>query len=513
MTFGPSLVLSLVLNLAVFAVLEPIQVTARQVERRPFRLHRLQRLAELPPPAAEPAPELETPEPARQPAARPMRRTPGEPGGSRRATRPSGGDGTATRLAAPNTGGGDPLTARPREAGRQPGATLPGLGPEPPAQPMQVAQAGPIVDGPPIIMPGRGDRGGTGHAPNPGRDPRGGVAGSGDLPRELAPATTSGFRAPLAPTTPGPRLRDKAGPGLPEIRGAPTVITAADVVPGGRSGGGGGTARTPGAGGGGPALRPDDPAAARARGGGGSGHDGDQPGGLRPGAGPGGTGGGGNGLGAVGAGGGAETLTPATSGGRDSIVNQPGFGDGATAVRPGPRGAGPGGPPGPTPAAMPARGPVGDGGGTPGGRGTGSGTGTGTGNGSGPGSGGGGAASRSSSGGSGATGVVIDTLALRWHHIPGSYDLHIGSADGPRLATIGVIRSPSVGAARASDRVQRDGRREVLTIRPIAIEYIMAEGQGARQRVVISADDAAKLRASGILQERDRIITVYKGNY
>ncbi len=108
--------------------------------------------------------------------------------------------------------------------------------------------------------------------------------------------------------------------------------------------------------------------------------------------------------------------------------------------------------------------------------------------------------------------LVIDSMALTWHHYPTSYDLHIGSVNGPRLATIGIYRYPSVASAKASERGTRHGRRNALVIRPQAIEYIVRDGEGARQRVVISADDAAKIRASGLLDERGRILTVWNDN-
>ncbi|NUQ01260.1 MAG: 2-amino-4-hydroxy-6-hydroxymethyldihydropteridine diphosphokinase [Armatimonadetes bacterium] len=112
-----------------------------------------------------------------------------------------------------------------------------------------------------------------------------------------------------------------------------------------------------------------------------------------------------------------------------------------------------------------------------------------------------------------ADGVVVDTLGVRWHHYPSSFDFRVGSANGPLLASVGVIRYPSVAAAEASSRVRQNGRRELLVIRPIEIVYVAREGEGARQRVVISAADAARLRESGLLKQRGRILTVYKNNY
>ena len=123
------------------------------------------------------------------------------------------------------------------------------------------------------------------------------------------------------------------------------------------------------------------------------------------------------------------------------------------------------------------------------------------------------AVSRGKTGSSNYTGAVIDTLSLTWHHYPTSFDLHVGSVDGPKLASVGVVRSPSVAAAKASTRVSRDGRREVLVVRPTAIEYVVRDGHSARQRVVISAADAALLRQSGLLKENGRIVTVYKQNF
>lgn len=517
--------MSTALNLAVFGALQPVRVSSSPPPAR-YRLHRLQRVevstrataltAPLDGPVEFRAPQtvwsktLPATAPARRSAARkapvhglsrdrgPLapRRPSGPP-----AARPGGGDGTRRTPSAPEAGGGSPLPATPREVGdpTAPGAAGPALGAVP-AVPAP-ARAG---HGPPLLGPTPGDGGGTATAPFPGHDPLPGTAGSGDRPAELAPVTMAGFKAPLAPTTPGPRLRDKAGPGLPELRAPAILIPATPIDPHGRSGGGGGTAEIPGDGGGGPSATAPLAGDRHARGGGGSGRPeaGPEPGGVELGPGPGGGGGGGDGLSDHGDGGGGQAPRgeprPMATGGTPSVIHLPGRGQpGGLPVRPGKRVPGPGGAPSPA-ANLGLAGP--------GGRGRGDG---------GQGGEGGVAAAvaRSRPGASDLTGAVIDTLALRWHHYPTSYDLRVGTADGPLLAAVQVLRYPSVASATSSKRVERHGRREVLVIRPVAIEFVARAGEGVRQRVVISADDARRLKESGLLGERGRLLTVYKRNY
>ena len=84
--------------------------------------------------------------------------------------------------------------------------------------------------------------------------------------------------------------------------------------------------------------------------------------------------------------------------------------------------------------------------------------------------------------------------------------------NGTRIATIGVVQYRSLASAKAGSNVQRDGRSDPLVIRPLAIEFVAKDGQGARQRVAISASDAAALRKSGMLSQPSRIVTVWKSN-
>jgi len=553
MRFLPSLAMSILLNVALFGALHPIEGGRRTDSATRYRVQRLRRVAvraatlPLPAPAtpqAEAAPPR-SPSPRKAahrtpPATRTVatkarsRRTPGGGGDGRALSRradsgltgpvaqalgPTGGDGTRRTPTQPRAGGGDPLTATPREPGSPTAArTSVALGGSDTRAPL--GQPDPVRDAPPRLVPVPGLHGGSPTAPTLGVDPLPGTAGSGDNPAGVAPATRAGFGAPPLPTTPGEQIRSKPGPGLPGyIPG--TVTIPATTIARGNSGGGGGTGATPGRGGGGP------PALAgldrSGDGGGGSGLTTPalRPGGATLGPGPGGTGGGGNGLGTIGDGitGTPDGLSPrpAATGGAPSIITNPGHGvPDATPVRPGARAAGPGGGPSmaKAPAARPGRSDrEGDGGhggpGQPGGRGPGEGQGTGGGEGGGS---HGTAVSRGDDGSSGFTALVIDSMALTWHHYPTSYDLHIGSVNGPRLATIGIYRYPSVASAKASERGTRHGRRNALVIRPQAIEYIVRDGEGARQRVVISADDAAKIRASGLLDERGRILTVWNDN-
>ncbi|MBI2302158.1 MAG: hypothetical protein HYU66_24910 [Armatimonadetes bacterium] len=523
-TFVPSLLLSALLNTLVFAVLSPVDVHgARQAQAR-FRLHRLARLATDATRAEQPAAVLTAyPQPARMPVAtRPIRtraaRREGRgsfSAGSRHRVAASGGDGTRVAALVRDAGGGalraTPPPGDPRPAAF-PGPALvrtPFL--PPPTLPPAALPTAPVRDAPPLISPGLGPHGGTPGAPRLGPFPAAGTAGSGDRRDGLAPLTTAGFGQPLAPTTPGPRLREKAGTGLPSLPNA-LEIAGAGFDPRGHSGGGGGTALTPGEGGGGPPLAGADPLLARTTGGGGSGRLDERPdvGGVKSGAGPGGGGGGGNGLAETGNTGdphGSPRMAAVPSVGAPSIVARPGHGS--------PAGGGPAagkrapGPGGPAPASLNGDELIGGPGG-PGGPGRGKGKGHRDGDGDGS-----LLAARvpDHDDGGGYTGVIIDSLGLQWHHIPGSYDLHVGSVDGPRLAVIGVYHYRSVASAKSSVRVQRGGRRQCLTIRPLAIEYVVRNGEGARNRVAISSDDAAALRESGLLRDRDRILTVYRDNY
>ncbi|MCC7491895.1 MAG: hypothetical protein IT204_06085 [Fimbriimonadaceae bacterium] len=574
MRFGPSLVLSVLLNLAVFAGLRPIQgdpsLAAGQTGR--YRVQALRHITlhapagtSLPvvrPPAPEPAGPTAT---ARRESTR-RALAPDPVLAARSADRRGGGDsrpagrrggaplgppppalrgGDGSQLGAREPGGGDLPLARPSDLGT---AGLPNSGPAlghpiPLAPPPAARTRRP--SGPPTLLPGLGEQGGTPTAPQLGFDPLPGTAGGGDQRDQPAPRTLAGYQAPAVPTTPGPRLRSMPGPGLPPALQAPVEIPFTRAVPGAHSGGGGGTAGEPGPGGGGPplGLAPRDREAARGGGGSGLSQAGPRPGGSTLGSGPGGSGGGGDGLAPLGSG-----LSSPTAGsglrstptlGAPSIIQRPAGGDPAGgAARPGKRTPGPGGGSGPLAApdqpadptpdqpAGPGRGGTGggtadrgdgpgrgDGGGGPG-RGPGSGPATGRGGrgqgGTGDGDGQGTAISRGKSGSSGYTGAVVDTLGLQWHHYPTSFDLRIGSPDGPLVASLGIYRAPSLGAARASNRVARDGRREVLVIRP---EQIVFQPQKARQVVVISASAAAELRRSGLLAEPGRILTVYKSNY
>ena len=553
MRFLPSLTMSLLLNVAFFGALHPIEGTRGQKTEARYRVQRLRRIAvkpqTMPLPEATAAPEVTLPQPRpkrsvtrksaeratapTQPTAKPSRKNRGggdgrpvsRAGGAptspvARAMGSTGGDGTRRTPARPNAGGGDPITATPIEPGS-------------PTAPRETVALGGIDtraplgspdntrDAPVRLQPVPGLHGGTTTAPTLGIDPLPGTAGSGSNPDGVAPASLRGFDAPLVPTTLGPQIRTKPGPGLPGYIEGTVAIPATTIVARGNSGGGGGTALTPGRGGGGP------PAIAgmdrSGDGGGGSGMitPALKPGGTRIGTGPGGGGGGGNGLGTIGDGilGTPDGTSPhpASTGGAPSIIANPGHGvPGAKPVRPGERAAGPGGGPSmaKAPDAKPGKsagpgGPGGPGTSGPGGRGPGQGPGKGGG------SGGGSyatAVSRGDDGTSGYTALVIDSLALKWHHYPTSFDLHIGSVNGPRLATIGIYRYPSVNSAKASSRATRNGRRDALVIRPSKIEYIVRDGEGARQRVVISSSDAQKIKDSGLLKERDRILTVWKDN-
>jgi len=549
MRFLPSLTMSILLNAALFGVLHPIEGGQHASEPARYKVQRLRRVAvkspttplTLPAEAQVEITPVETPRPkatarSRQtpPAARPNRtrggggdgraisRNPGEAPTSpvARAMGPTGGDGTRRTPTQPNAGGGDPITATPMEPGSPTAprdtVALGGTGTRSP-----LGNPDPVRDAPPRLMPVPGLHGGTPTAPTLGVDPLPGTAGSGDNPAGVAPATRDGFDAPPVPTTPGAQIRSKPGPGLPGYIEGSVAIPATTIAPRGNSGGGGGTGSTPGRGGGGP------PAIAgldrSGDGGGGSGmtRPALRPGGTQIGTGPGGTGGGGNGLGEIGDGitgtPDGTSPRPAATGGAPSIVSNPGHGvPGAKPVRPGERAAGPGGGPSmaKAPAAKPGR-SDGEGDGPGGGGKPGGGRGPGEGPGSGGGSGGGShgtAVSRGDDGTSGYTALVVDTLALTWHHYPTSFDFHIGSIEGPRLATVGIYRYPSVASAKASERATRNGRRNALVIRPLAIQYIVRDGEGARQRVAISAADAERIKASGLLKERGRILTVWKGN-
>lgn len=548
MRFLPSLTMSVLLNAALFGVLQPIEAGKHVKEPARYRVQRLRRVevrsSTLPLPVPTPRIEI-TSQPAaerrvtrrnrsadRTPPATGPRRAPGGGGDGRplgnpatgavaRAMGPTGGDGTRRTPSKPHAGGGDPSTATPVEPGSPTAprdtVALGGMDTRTPLGSPDV-----VRDAPPRLMPVPGLLGGTPTAPTLGTDPLPGTAGSGDNPAGVAPATRAGFDAPPVPTTPGEQIRTKPGPGLPGYIAGTVSIPATTIAPQGNSGGGGGTSRTPGRGGGGPPVLAGLDRSGDGGGGSGMTKPALRPGGTAIGTGPGGTGGGGNGLGETGDGmAGSPDGTsprPAATGGAPSIISNPGHGvPGATPVRPGERAAGPGG--GPSMAKAPAARPGrsngdgdgdGDGQGKPGG-----GRGPGEGPGSGGGKGGGShgtAVSRGDDGNSGYTALVVDSLALKWHHYPTSFDFHIGSVNGPRLATIGIYRYPSVASAKASERANRNGRRNALVIRPLAIEYIVRDGEGARQRVVISAADAEAIKASGLLQERGRILTVWKDN-
>ena len=529
-SFWPSVVMSVCLNLALFAVLQPIRI---QAERPPgYNLHHLTRLV-VPPPvsvaaAAAPTPPLAQqarPAPPASPAAKPVgppaakSAPPGKPGkpGAPGAPAPAsaaatslrvghvltGGDGSHARPTVAAGGAGAAPTARVFEPGPAANTRLAALGGL--TVPRSVpAGGGPgPLDGPTFIMPGNG-AGGTPTAPVLGGAAMPGNVGSGNDPTALAPRTTAGLSAPWSPTTPGPRLREP-GFGAPSLPGAHELPMAMPYSPTDHSGGGGGTANLPGWGGGGlPAEggRPD-----VNLGGGGSGSPysrAEQPGGIAFGAGAGGGGGGGNGLNPLGVGGGGPGLQPVSTPGAPSVLSLPGRGDGqGPVVRAGARAPGPGGP-----AADAEPGGSGKG---PGGKGSG---GSGPGVQNGDGGGGGGTAVAALGHGQsrgGPTGVVINMLGHSFvRGTTGSYDLVVGSVDGPRLAMVGVIWSPSVASARASDHVARDGRREPLVITVLDVKFVVGEGKGARHKVVISAADAQKLRESGLLSQPSRILTVYK---
>ncbi|MBI5833592.1 MAG: hypothetical protein HZB16_14930 [Armatimonadetes bacterium] len=543
--FGPSLAMSVCINVALFAGLQPIRV---DIDAKPtMTVRRLSGMAvqdaitrATPIPVATPLPAPTTrpaivpPRPrastsalkvarvgnSSRPAGRPGANAPAVSSAWKPADRgragaplgPTGGDGTRAVPQGPKAGAGDPLTALAMEPGTPNGPTgVPALGG--PSGLSSAPRVGVAMwrPGPPVLFPGLGERGGTPTAPALGNSPLAGVAGSGDNPNEIAPRTANGWTKPLSPTTDGYRLSYAGGKGLPTLRGGLT-IPGMPVDPIGSSGGGGGTAALVGLGGGGQIALAGAPRD-YSRGGGGSGMviNTGVPGGTAIGPGPGGTGGGGTGFAPFGGGSGMPggsltSLTPATTTGLPSVLAQIGRGlPNVVAVRPGARAAGPGGAPvdiDPADARgniSPGLKPGGGGGGQPGGQNGGGGAGTAV-------------ATRRGNEGGGPTGVIVDTMALLWHHYPGSYDLHVGSVTGPRIATIGVVRLPSMAAARASTEMQRNGRSEPLVIRPLAIDFVAKEGQGARQRVAISASDAAALRKSGMLSQPSRIVTVWKGN-
>jgi hypothetical protein len=565
--FWPSVVISAAVNLAVFAALPAVKVAPGQRGGQTFVLHHLAAagprlpLATPPPaPTATLAAQARPPAPkpvttataVKTPSAKPVAKTkpapakaaakaapaaPGKPG-TPAATRsapfvspqwrpeaptsiqigraPSGGDGTRAVPTVRRAGGGGPPSAHPFEPGDVNAAStvpaLRGLG-DPRLEPRG---GDPRLDGPPILKAGPGDRGGTPTAPTLGDGPTPGTAGSGDNPAALAPRTAAGWSLPLAPTTPGMILRDRPGPGLPVMPGEPVVITAMPIDPRGTSGGGGGTAAVPGFGGGGPPAPPDMRDASRGGGGSGLLTGPEHPGGVAIGPGVGGTGGGGNGFSPIGSGGGVSggnlaAIGPMTGAGAPSILYQAGRGDGdGPVVRPGTRAGGPGGPPS---DAEPGPG-AGLKGGTPGGAPNGKPNGTGTGGQGGQGGDGSVVAGRGKgeAQGSGPTGIVIDTLSLSWPHYPASYDLVVGSANGPRLAAVQVYAYRSVASAKASSRVERGGRHDVLVIHPLSIKFVVGDGIGARQKVIISASEAQKLRDSGLLSQPSRVLTVWKDN-
>jgi len=529
--FWASLVISTCVNLGFFAVLQPVHVAAaKRGARTVHRLTQVRVTQVLPTPTPNAAtPNAATPVTVATPAPRVARGVgagrvsskgaggkapslpgvrgdwrPGEPAGPKAALGPTGGDGTRTVPTTRLAGGGDPLGAQPFEPGRAlQVAAMPALAGVGDLRLPPRASADPTRDGPALIFPGPGHRGGTPTGETLGQAPLAGTAGSGSERRELAPQTVSGFAVPLAPTTDGMLLRDRPGHGLPTLADPTLIAPATPVDPHSRSGGGGGTAPVPGIGGGGPPIKTERDSA---QGGGGSGMvmQAERPGGLAVGLGPGGTGGGGNGLAPVGSAGKPDgsraVLAPVTSSGGPSVIAQPGRGDGdGPAQRPGTRAPGPGGP------AVDVDPSSATGTKSPGG-GDGSG-GTRVAD-----EGGGSGAARRGKGESEVTGVVIDTLGLEWPHYPTSFDLRVGAVDGPVMATIGVHHYRSVASAKASNRVERDGKREVIVIKPLRLEFIAAEGKGARQIAVISAADAKRLKETGLLAERSRILTVWKNN-